>query len=159
MWFSCFWHCLVSERGRNGFGRGWVEFGHDGGIVEWLGVGGGREHVSRCIVASNCCWRRCGCAKVGGGTSGTLRRIFGLAPSHLMWKQRTKVAHDIVIDGARFSYQVSAVQIKIFAFFGLGKVRHGLQSLFKHFEECKGVFSRAKITVKHVVEHFRKIGY
>ena len=46
------------------------------------------------------------------------------------------------------------MQIEVFAFFGLGKVRHGLQSLFKHFEEFKGVFSVAKIAVKHIVEHF-----
>ena len=64
------------------------------------------------------------------------------------------MAHDVVIDGARFLYQVSAVQMKIFTFFGLRKVRHGLQSLFKHFEECKGVFGRAKIAVKHIIGHF-----
>ena len=71
-----------------------------------------------------------------------------------MWKRRTKVAHDVVIDGARFLYQVSAVQMKIFTFFGLRKVRHGLQSLFKHFEECEGIFGVAKIAIKHIIEHF-----
>ena len=48
------------------------------------------------------------------------------------------------------------MQIEVFKIFGLGKVRHGLQSLFKHFEECKGFFGRAKVAIKHIVEHFQK---
>ena len=63
----------------------------------------------RRVVASNCCWCRCGCAKVGGGT---LSKIDGGAPSHLTQKCLRSVAHKFVISGVNISslsYHLSAM--------------------------------------------------
>ena len=38
--FGCFWHRLIGELGCNGFGWGWVKFGHGGGVVGLRGSGG-----------------------------------------------------------------------------------------------------------------------
>ena len=50
--------------------------------------------------------------KVGGGTSGALRRIFRLAPSHLTQKCLCSVAHEFVISGVEVlssSYHLSVM--------------------------------------------------
>ena len=42
------------------------------------------------------------------GTEGFSCSESGKAHSHFMWKCKTRVDHEVVIDGARFSYQASA---------------------------------------------------
>ena len=55
----------MAVMGLGGVGWGWVKFGHGRGIVGWLRGSGGREHVLRHVIMSNCCWCHCGCAKSG----------------------------------------------------------------------------------------------